>query len=154
MDEKTQYELRSREAAAALNTNLAPPFRTGTAGFATSATVASKVADAPVPDAADVMTGKAGKTGKAKDKAGKAGGQAANAKVKIQKPKGKVPDVSLLGVSLQGGSVSSTDPEIPVLGGNLVLSPVVQAKKRTPSAKTPPTARSARSPSTSRLKAV
>ena len=155
LEEKTQYELRSREAVVALNTNLAPPFRTGNAGFATSATVASKVADAPVPDAADVMTGKAGKAAKAKDKAAaKAGAKAAKAKVKIRKPKGEVPDVSLLGVSLQGGSVSSTDPEIPVLGGNLVLSPVVQAKKRTPSAKTPPTARSARSPSTSRLKAV
>ena len=62
MEEKTQYDLRSREAAAALNTNLAPPFRTGTAGFATSAAVASKVAD--IPDAADVMTGQVGKIAK------------------------------------------------------------------------------------------
>ena len=60
LEEKTQYDLRSRETAAALNTNLAPPFRTGTAGFATSAVVAEKVAD--VPDAADVMTGAVGKT--------------------------------------------------------------------------------------------
>ena len=127
MEEKTQYDLRSREAAAALNTNLAPALRTGNAGFATSATVASNVADAPVPDAADVMTGVAGKAAKAKAKAAKAGAKAgakaANAKVKVQKPKGEVPEVSLLGVSLQGGSVSSTDPEIPVLGTGFAVKP-------------------------------
>ena len=39
LEEKTQYELRSREAVAARNTKLAPPFRTGNAGFATSARV-------------------------------------------------------------------------------------------------------------------
>ena len=61
LEEKTQYELRSREAMAAVNNNLAPAFRTGNASFATSAMVASKVADAPVPDAADVMTGAAPK---------------------------------------------------------------------------------------------
>ena len=105
MEEKTQYDLRSREAVAALNTNLAPPFRTGNASFATSAAVASKVADAPVPDAADVMTGEAGKTAKAAKKAAKAAANAsanaasanaasanaANAKVKVQKPKSSEP---------------------------------------------------------------
>ena len=70
MEEKTQYDLRSRETAAALNTNLAPAFRTGTAGFATSAAVAQKVADAP--DAADVMTGAVGKTAAASAKKTKA----------------------------------------------------------------------------------
>ena len=69
LEERTQYEMRSRESVAAMNTNVAPPFRTGNAGFATSAAVASKVADAPVPDAADVMTGAAGKTTKAAAKA-------------------------------------------------------------------------------------
>ena len=149
MEEKTQYELRSREAVAALNTNLAPPFRTGNAGFATSATVASKVADAPVPDAADVMTGKAGKAAKAKDKAAaktaaKAGAKAANAKVKIRKPKGEVPDVSLLGVSLQGGSVSSTDPEIPVLGTGFAVKPTAVSDLQ----KVPPKRRSRSRPNT------
>ena len=126
LEEKTQYELRSREAVAALNTNLAPPFRTGTASFATSATVASQVANAPVPDAADVMTGKAGKTAKAKDKAAKAAAKvanakAANAKVKIQKPKpGEV--VSLVGVSQQGGSSGSSD--VPLLGAGFAVQPV------------------------------
>ena len=52
LEEKTQYELRSREAVGALLTSLAPPFRTGNASFATSAAVAQKVADevpAPLP---------------------------------------------------------------------------------------------------------
>ena len=85
LEERIQYEMRSREAVAALNTNLAPPFRTGNASFATSAAVAQTVANkqtaaqpqAPVdafavararatarfaaaraaPDAAAVMTG-------------------------------------------------------------------------------------------------
>ena len=118
--------MRSREAVAALNTNLAPPFRTGTASFATSATVASKVANAPVPDAEDaedVMTGKAGKAGKAKDKAAaKAGGKAANAKVKIQKPKAQEPVVSLVGVSQHGGSTVSTD--VPLLGAGFAVQPI------------------------------
>ena len=60
LEEKTQYELRSREAVQALLTNLAPPFRTGNASFATSAAVAQKVADevpAPMaPPAAPAVT--------------------------------------------------------------------------------------------------
>ena len=54
LEERTQYEMRSREAVAALNTNLAPQFRTGNASFATSAAVAQKVANevpAPPPPA-------------------------------------------------------------------------------------------------------
>ena len=115
MEEKTQYDLRSREAAAALNTNLAPPFRTGTASFATSAAVAEKVAD--VPDAADVMTGNvkpsvrtaaatATRTAKAaaKKKAQRSGAAAAGTSGTSE------PEVIIGNVSLQGGSVSSTDP--------------------------------------------
>ena len=155
MEEKTQYDLRSREAAAALNTNLAPPFRTGNASFATSAAVAEKVAD--VQDAADVMTGAVGKTaqeGAKKTRAQRAAeAKAAKAAAAATAKAAAASDVILGNVSLQGNSVSSTDPEIPVLGGNLVLSRVVQAKKRTPAAKTPPTARNTRSPSTSRFKA-
>ena len=44
LEERTQYELKGREALAALNTNLAPQFRTGAASFATSAAVASAIA--------------------------------------------------------------------------------------------------------------
>ena len=69
LDERTQYEMKGREALAALTTNLAPPFRTGNASFATSAAVASAIAGVPVPqpgaqlvppaaDAADVLTGR------------------------------------------------------------------------------------------------
>ena len=83
LEEQTQYELRSREAMAAMNNNLAPAFRTGNAGFATSAMVASRVAAAPVPDAADVMTGAA--------------------------PKAKAGP----GVSQVGGSSGSTGPVVP-----------------------------------------
>ena len=139
MEEKTQYDLRSREAAAALNTNLAPPFRTGTASFATSAAVAEKVAD--VPDAADVMTGNvkpsvrtaaatATRTAKAaaKKKAQRSGAAGTSGTSE--------PEVIIGNVSLQGGSVSSTDP-------------LNAASKQ--AAKKP--AKTDRSPSTSRKKA-
>ena len=140
MEEKTQYDLRSREAAAALNTNLAPPFRTGNAGFATSATVASKVADAPVPDAADVMTGNVGKTATAAAKARATRAPRPKAKAAATAKAADASDVILGNFSLQGGSVSSTDP----------LSP--QVPKRTPASKTPPNTRNTRSPSSSRMK--
>ena len=141
MEEKTQYDLRSREAAAALNTNLAPPFRTGTASFATSAAVAEKVAD--IPDAADVMTGSM-KPAVLTAAASAARSANAAAKKKAQQKSGAAagtagtlsePEVIIGGVSLQGGSVSSTD----------VLSSKPAAKKP---------AKTDRSPSTSRKKAV
>ena len=136
MEEKTQYDLRSREAAAALNTNLAPPFRTGTASFATSAAVAEKVAD--IPDAADVMTGSVKPVVRT---AAASAARTANAaaKKRAQQAAGTAgtlsePEVIIGGVSLQGGSVSSTD----------VLSSKPAAKKP---------AKTDRSPSTSRKKA-
>ncbi len=139
MEEKTQYDLRSREAAAALNTNLAPPFRTGTASFATSAAVAEKVAD--IPDAADVMTGSVKPVVRT---AAASAARSANAaaKKRAQQKSGAAgtagtlsePEVIIGGVSLQGGSVSSTD----------VLSSKPAAKKP---------ARTNRSPSTSCKKA-
>ena len=136
MEEKTQYDLRSREAAAALNTNLAPPFRTGTASFATSAAVAEKVAD--VPDAADVMTGSVKPVVRT---AAASAARTANAaaKKRAQQAAGTAgtlsePEVIIGGVSLQGGSVSSTD--------------VLSSKPAKKPAKTD------RSPSTSRKKAV
>ena len=51
LEERTQYEMRSRESVAAMNTNLAPPFRTGAASFATSAAVGSAIAGVPKPAA-------------------------------------------------------------------------------------------------------
>ena len=44
LEEQLQYEVKSREAMDAVNANLAPAFRTGTASFATSAAVAAKIA--------------------------------------------------------------------------------------------------------------
>ena len=133
MEEKTQYELRSREAVAALNTNLAPPFRTGTASFATSAAVANKVANPEeAPDAADVMTGENPKkktkgTPKADAEVG-----AKAAKVRIKKPKAEVPVVSLVGVSQQGGSSGSTD--VPKVGAGFAVPPkAVQTLAKVPS---------------------
>ena len=138
MEEKTQYDLRSREAAAALNTNLAPPFRTGTASFATSAAVAEKVAD--VPDAADVMTGSVKPVVRtAAASAARTANAAAKKRAQQSGAAGTAgtlsePEVIIGGVSLQGGSVSSTD----------VLSSKPAAKKP---------AKTDRSPSTSRKKA-
>ena len=118
LEERIQYEMKSREAVAAANVNLAPPFRTGTAAFATSAAVASKLANPDAaPDAAAVMTGAVGKAG-----AAKANAKAANAKVRIRKPKGAAPVVSVVGTSQEGGSSGSTD--VPVLGAGFAVQPV------------------------------
>ncbi len=97
LEEQMQYEMRSREAMAAVNANLAPAFRTGTASFATSAAVASRIAAAP--DAADVMTGAAPKA-----KAGAA-------------PKAKAGS----GVSQVGGSSGSAGPVVPKAKAKAVM---------------------------------
>ena len=119
LEERIQYDMKSREAVAAANVNLAPPFRTGTASFATSAAVANKLANPDAaPDAADVMTGAVGKAG-----AAKAGAKAANAKVRIRKPKGAAASVvSVVGTSQEGGSSGSTD--VPVLGAGFAVQPI------------------------------
>ena len=77
LEERLQFELQGREGMDALNRNLAPPFRAGLAGAATSADVADRLARSRVagqlaarvaanraapaapaaPDAAAVMTG-------------------------------------------------------------------------------------------------
>ena len=64
IEERSQYNLQGREAMDAVNRNLPPPFRIGTAVQATSARVAQRVAGiAPPADAEDVMTGGAYSTG-------------------------------------------------------------------------------------------
>ena len=95
LEEKMQYEMRSRETMAAVNNNLAPPFRTGNASFATSAAVASIIADAP--DAAAVMTGAAPKA--------KAGAKAKGGP----------------GVSQVGGSSGSAGPAVPKAKAKAVM---------------------------------
>ena len=162
LEERTQYELRGREIEAARNTNLAPPFRAGTASFATSAAVASAIAERPVPkagaappaqDAAAVMTGAAQAKAGAKAKAGP--------RVRIRAPPKATANatalLSAVGMSQEGGSTASTDP---VLGAQFAVQPVALAAKAPPSkagaAKAPPPKATAkardtrRSPSTSR----
>ena len=98
LEEQMQYEMRSRETMAAVDANLAPAFRTGTASFATSAAVASRIAAAP--DAADVMTGAAPKakagaitTGPGVSQVGGSSGSAGPVmpKAVVPKPKAAVP---------------------------------------------------------------
>ncbi len=114
MEEKTQYELRSREAVAALNTNLAPPFRTGNASFATSAAVAQKVADEvkapPPPTPLDALAAAQARYEEAR-KRRKDAKKAAEAVV----PDAAAVMTGTIGVSSHGGSVSSNSPATPVL---------------------------------------
>ena len=125
MEERTQYELKGREGMEAMTRNLAPPFRAGLAGAATSAAVASAIAEAPpAQDAADVMTGK---------KPGKAVG-----KVRIRGAKATAPVVSVVGVSQEGGSSGSTDPGIPVLGAGFALQTPPAKGPKGGKAKAPP----------------
>ena len=105
LEEQMQYEMRSREAMDAVNANLAPAFRTGTASFATSAAVAARIAAAP--DAADVMTGAAPKA-------------AAIAKAKTGP-----------GVSQVGGSSGSAGPVVPKAKAKAAM-PKVTAPPSTP----------------------
>ncbi len=162
MEERTQYELRDRDIEAARNTNLAPPFRAGTASFATSAAVASAMANRPVPkagaappaqDAADVMTGAtnaatanaANLTRNARRQA--AAAAKAAAKAAAAKAKG-APGVSIVGVSQEGGSSGSTGP---VLGAGFAVQPVaVESLPPVPKAGAKARAKGDRSPSTSR----
>ena len=95
LEEQMQYDMKSCEAMDAVNANLAPPFRTGTASFATSAAVAARIAAAP--DAADVMTGAAPKA-------------AAKAKAKTGP-----------GVSQVGGSSGSAGPVVPKAKAKAVM---------------------------------
>ena len=49
LEERLQFALQGREGMDALNTNLAPPFRAGLAGAATSADVADRLARSQQP---------------------------------------------------------------------------------------------------------
>ena len=113
LEERIQYEMKSREAVAAANVNLAPPFRTGTASFATSAAVANKLANPDAaPDAADVMTGAGSNANLSRAErrriAAAAKAKAAAAKAKAKAGQATAP-ASVVGVSQEGGSSGSTD---------------------------------------------
>ena len=123
LEEKTQYELRSREAVQALLTNLAPPFRTGNASFATSAAVAQKVADeVPAPMAPPVAL------------AGAAAAPPAGGRSRIVKygtPKAAATDAAavMTGSYSQGDSVSSE--------GFVISQREVRGRSRTPAYPSP-----------------
>ena len=140
LDERLQFELKGSEGMDALSRNLAPPFRAGLAGAATSASVddrlarsrvagqlaAAVAANAPAAqDAADVM-------------AGVAPAKAA-AKVRIRAPPKPKAAVPVLGVSQEGGSSGSTDPTIPVLGAGFAIQPppAKKAATKAPAVKAP-----------------
>ncbi len=154
LEERIQYEMKSREALAALNTNVAPQFRTGTAAFATSAAVASKLANPDAaPDAADVMTGAASPANltraqrRAINAAAKA--KAAAAKAKAKAGQATAP-ASVVGVSQEGGSSGSTDG-VPVFAAGVAgVQPTAKAtvvKPPPPKAKANITRRNSRSQS-------
>ena len=125
LEEKTQYELRSREAVQALLTNLAPPFRTGNASFATSAAVAQKVADeVPAPMAPPVAPFVAGAA--AATPAGRR-----SRVVKYGTPKAAATDAAavMTGSYSQGDSVSSE--------GFVISQREVRGRSRTPAYPSP-----------------
>ena len=165
LEERMQFELKGSEGMAALNANLAPPFRAGLAGAAVSADVADRLARSQVPgqlapavqDAAAVMTGATAKaTAKATTKAAP--------KVRVRAPakapaKAAAPVLSAVGMSQEGGSSASTDVVLPA---QFAVAPVAKASAKAAGAKAAPakapakapgTRRENRSPSTSRQRA-
>ncbi len=107
LEERVQYEMRSREAVAAMNTNLAPPFRTGVASFATSAAVASAVAGVPQPPVDAFAAARARATARF----------AAKRAAALDAPDAAAVMTGTIapGVSSYGGSVSSNAPATPVM---------------------------------------
>ena len=107
LEERLQFELKGSEGMDALSRNLAPPFRAGLAGAATSASVADRLARSRVAgqlaaaqaaqEAADVMTGTR-----------PAAKQVATAKQPAAKVRIRAPPKA--GVFQQGGATASSDP--------------------------------------------
>ena len=110
LEERLQFELKGSEGMDALNRNLAPPFRAGLAGAASSASVADRLARSRVAGRlADAVAANAPDAQDAADViAGVAPAKAA-AKVRIRAPPKPKAAVSVLGVSQEGGSSASTD---------------------------------------------
>ncbi len=95
LEEQLQYEMKSREAMDAVNANLAPAFRTGTASFATSAAVAAKIAgqDPNIMAAPKAKAKAKGGPGVSQvgGSSGSAGAVAPKAKAKMPKPQAVPP---------------------------------------------------------------
>ena len=177
LEERLQFELKGKEGMDALNTNLAPVFRAGLAGAATSASVAdrlqrSKVAgklaatvDANVPpaqEAEEVMSGSVSLTAAQKKRVNAAMKKAA-AKAAAEKAAAAAAAAqSGVGVSQEGGSSGSGDG-IPVFKAGAGVQPKAMVLQPPPGKTAPKTptgkagktgSKTERSPSTSRTKVV
>ena len=93
LEEQLQYEMKSREAMDAVNANLAPAFRTGTASFATSAAVAAKIAGQDATAAPKAKAKAKGGPGVSQvgGSSGSAGPVVPKAKAKMPKPQAVPP---------------------------------------------------------------
>ena len=120
LEERRQFELQGSEGLDAINRNLAPPFRAGLAGAATSATVATKLACSRVAAQAEAA-------------------EAANRAAKALAAEGTAAAPGGVGVSSVGGSVGSGDPVVPVLSDEFTVS---AAKAKARSRSRPATSRS------------
>ena len=125
LEERQQFELKGREGMDALNRDLAPPFRAGLANAATSASVAEKIvrsreadqqeqlraAQAPAPNAADVMTGSILTPARQEELVRKDERQKVLATARDQNRRERERAAKAQkGIAQVGGSVSSTDP--------------------------------------------
>ena len=159
LEERQQFELKGREGMDALNRDLAPPFRAGLANAATSASVAEKLvrsreaaeqeqlqaAQAPAPNAADVMTGNILTPAQQREMIFQEGLKKGYKSFsdKASKDKRKQLLAAQQGTTQVGGSVSSTDP---LQGPGTPIVPKAKGRQRapgTPKAGTPapPTAK-------------
>ena len=125
LEERQQFELKGREGMDALNRDLAPPFRAGLANAATSASVAEKLvrsreaaeqeqlqaAQAPAPNAADVMTGNILTPAQQEAMVRQDERQKEQARARDKKRRElERATKAQKGTTQMGGSVSSTDP--------------------------------------------
>ncbi len=151
LEERLQFELKGSEGMDALNRNLAPPFRAGLAGAASSASVADRLARSRV--AGQLAAAVAANAPQAQDAADVMAGvpPAKAARVRIRTPsKAKA---AVAGVSQEGGSSGSTDG-VPVFAAGVagVQPKATVVKPPPPKAAAKARAKGERSPSTSRIR--
>ena len=142
LEERQQFELKGREGMDALNRDLAPPFRAGLANAATSASVAEKLvrsreaaeqeqlqaAQAPAPNAADVMTGNI--LTPAQQEALVRNDERLKEQARARDKKRRdIERASKAGTTQVGGSVSSTDP---LQGPGTPIVPKAKGRQRAP----------------------
>ena len=178
LEERLQFELKGKEGMDALNTNLAPVFRAGLAGAATSASVADRLARSkvagqlaaavaanapPAQEAEAVMTGAVSLT-PAQRKRVNAAMKKAAAKAAAEKAAAAAAAAqSGVGVSQEGGSSGSGDGMPVFKAGVAGVQPKAMVLQPPPGKTAPKTptgkagkvgSKTERSPSTSRTKVV